>query len=73
MGPQVTACSCLGIFSEKRVESFQLIAPTEPGFYEVRFRTVNRVFEADAFQDWTDANGQEPDGSTTIGIVWVKS
>lgn len=73
LGPQTTICNCLGISSGKKLENFNLIAPTEPGFYEVRFRTVNKVLESNAIAAWTDEKGEEPDSSTTIGIVWVKS
>ena len=54
------------------MEKFNLQAPSDPGIYELRFRTVNQASLVDAFSAWQDDKGQEPDASTTIGVILVK-
>jgi hypothetical protein len=72
MGPQAVICNSLGLFSGTSIEKFTLKAPHAPGFYEIRFRTVNRALEVVAFDDWIDKRGDEPSASTTIGVILVK-
>jgi DNA-binding ferritin-like protein (Dps family) len=73
VGPQTTLCNCLGASCGTKFEEFQLEAPTKPGVYEIRFRTVEKLLEHDALNAWKDENGEEPDASTTIGVIVVKS
>jgi len=73
IGPQTTACNCLGAAAGEGHSKFTLTAPTEPGMYQIRFRTVNKYLEKDALDCWLNENGDEPDASTTIGIIYVKS
>jgi hypothetical protein len=54
-------------------ESFTLIAPTEPGLYQVRFRPVECLTEHEALKKWNDDKGNQPDGKSTIGFVLVRS
>ncbi len=61
-----------GITAGKTIENFTLTAPEKPGMYQVRFRAVDAVFKTTAFNAWEDENGNEPDGTTTIGIIFVK-
>lgn len=71
LGPQ-TSISNPGISAGSKVEQFTLQAPEVPGIYEIRFRTVNSLLESHAFGNWRDDHGNEPDASTTIGVVIVK-
>lgn len=71
-GPQTTIGNELGMAAGESLEQFDLIAPTEPGVYQIRFKLVEALFEQTAFEKWLDENGQEPSGTTTIGIVIVK-
>lgn len=72
-GAQTTIGNELGIIAGESVESFALVAPSEPGIYQIRFRTVEEVLKKAALDDWVDEKGDEPDGTTTIGIIVVKS
>lgn len=72
VGPQTTIGTTLGISSGASHEHFSLIAPAQPGVYEVRFRTADNFMESKAMEAWYDERGNEPDGTTTIGIVYVK-
>jgi len=72
-GVQTTIGTTLGIAAGERHESFTLIAPMNPGFYQIRFRTADQYLEKNALVNWRDDQGNEPDGTTTIGIIYVKS
>jgi hypothetical protein len=72
VGPQTTVATRLGASDGESVEQFHLTAPNVPGFYQVRFRTVNALLESSALNGWFDEQGRQPDGSTTIGIIYVK-
>jgi hypothetical protein len=72
-GPQTTIGNELGIVAGKSEEKFVLTAPQEPGIYQIRFRLVESLFESKAFDAWLDEEGNEPDASTTLGILVVKS
>lgn len=71
LGPQAVVGKMLGISPGETLETFSLSAPNEPGLYEVRFRTADCFLEHFAFDAWNDENGNEPDGTTTIGIIYV--
>lgn len=71
--PQTTIGNELGIVAGHSKETFTLIAPSKPGIYQLRFRLVDSFFKGKALDAWKDEKGNEPDASTTIGIVVVKS
>jgi hypothetical protein len=71
-GGQTTIGNDLGIAVGESLEKFSLIAPQEAGIYQIRFRVVDKLFEGDALKAWVDKKGNEPDGSTTIGLIIVK-
>lgn len=70
-GAQTTIGNEFGIVAGESLEKFALIAPKQPGIYEIRFRLVEAYFESNALNYWTDDNGNEPDGTTTVGVVLV--
>jgi len=72
-GAQTTICNYLGLLAGDSVEKFTLIAPADHGVYEVRFRPAEGLTEKEALKAWTDAQGQEPGASTTIGFIVVAS
>lgn len=53
-------------------EEFAIIAPREPGFYEIRFRPVEGYRESKAKEHWLDSSLHEPDARSTIGVILVK-
>ncbi len=71
-GAQTTIGNYFRISTGESSEMFALIAPQEPGIYQIRFRTVHRFFKGNALDAWIDEKGNEPDGSTTIGLIIVK-
>ncbi len=72
VGPQAVVGHELGLAAGKTREKFTLTAPTEPGMYEIRFRPVEALLKTTALDAWTDEAGNQPDGKTTIGIIFVK-
>jgi len=72
-GPQTTIGTTVGALKGSSIEEFSLTAPTKPGIYQIRFRTANNFLEGKALDHWFDEKGNEPDASTTIGIIYVKS
>lgn len=72
VGPQTTIFNHFGFLAGESLEKFVLIAPSQPGLYEIRFKHVEAILENTAFDAWKDENGNEPDGTTTIGIIYVK-
>ncbi|MGH2611517.1 MAG: hypothetical protein ACRDFB_00535 [Rhabdochlamydiaceae bacterium] len=72
LGPQESICNDLGAVVGKSVEKFTMTAPENKGIYEIRFRVVDSFSESSAFEAWADDEGQEPDATTTIGIIIVK-
>jgi len=71
-GPQTVIGNESGLIAGKTIEKFTLIAPEKKGIYQVRFRSVDALFKTTALNAWEDENGNEPDGTTTIGIIVVK-
>ncbi len=71
-GPQAVIGNEAGLLAGKSREKFTLIAPETPGMYQIRFRPVDALFKHSALHAWKDAEGNEPDGTTTIGIIFVK-
>ncbi len=71
-GPQAVIANESGLIARKSRESFTLIAPDKPGLYQIRFRPVDAYFQSTALHAWKDEAGNEPDGTTTIGIIVVK-
>lgn len=71
-GAQVAIGNELGIVAGESLESFVLIAPSEPGIYQIRFKLVSNLSKNAALEAWVDENGSEPSANTTIGIVVVK-
>ena len=73
-GAQTSIGSGVGYFADKESkEKFVLIAPSKPGFYQVRFRPVESYTEHEALKQWKDDKGQEPDKKNTIGLIYVKA
>ena len=72
-GPQTTVGTTLGAYGGSSEEKFSLTAPMKPGLYQIRFRTADNLLESKALDAWVDEEGNEPDASTTIGIIYVKS
>ncbi len=63
-----------GIFIDDQSQgTFTLIAPTEPGFYKVRFRPIEGYIEHDVLTKWKDEKGKAPDSTATIGLIYVKA
>jgi hypothetical protein len=73
LGGQTTVCNYLGAVAGKSTEAFVLTAPSIQGFYQIRFRVVEELFEEAALKHWVDENGNEPDGATTLGLIYVKA
>jgi hypothetical protein len=71
-GPQAVIGNESGLFAGKSTEKFTLKAPEKAGIYQIRFRTVDTFFKAKALDAWIDEEGNEPDGTTTIGVIIVK-
>lgn len=71
-GAQTTIGNQFGIVAGESLEQFVLIAPAEPGLYQIRFRLAEGLLKGTALNAWVDENGNEPDGTTTIGVVLVK-
>ena len=71
-GPQRTIVKW-GAVGGESIESFDLIAPPTQGIYQIRFRVVESLLEDSALNAWIDENGNEPDLTTTIGLIFVKS
>lgn len=71
-GPQVAIGNELGAVAKESLERFSLVAPNERGIYQLRFRVVESLFESSALDAWVDHEGNEPDGTATIGIIVVK-
>jgi hypothetical protein len=70
-GPQVVIGS-EGLADGKTKEVFTLVAPERTGIYQIRFRPAKIIFKSSAFDTWQDADGNEPDATTTIGLIVVK-
>ncbi len=71
-GAQTTIGNELGILAGESREKFSLHAPMKPGLYQVRFKLAENLLEKKALHAWTDSKGNEPDASTTIGIIFVR-
>jgi hypothetical protein len=71
-GPQVVIGHESGLIARKSWETFTLRAPDKPGLYQIRFKPVDAYLKSTALQAWKDEDGNEPDGTTTIGIIVVK-
>lgn len=69
IGPQTSIGTTIGFNAGASLETFTLHAPLEPGFYEVRFGVADSFFYQNA---WPDEEGDQPDASTTIGVIYVK-
>ncbi len=72
IGGQTTIGNELGATAGESLEKFDLIAPKEPGIYQIRFRLVRDVFASGALQAWVDEAGNEPSAAQTVGIVVVR-
>ncbi len=70
-GAQTTVCNSLGTAGSKTLEKFNLIAPTVPGIYEIRFRPVESFIESTALKEWYNKEGNQPSAETTVGVVVV--
>lgn len=71
-GPQAVIANESGLVAGKTRETFTLTAPNKPGIYQIRFRSVDALLETTALNAWVDDKGDEPNGETTIGIIFVK-
>ncbi|HLB59480.1 MAG TPA: hypothetical protein VJL87_05290, partial [Bdellovibrionota bacterium] len=71
-GAQAVIGNESGLVAGKTVEKFTLIAPEKAGMYQIRFRSVEAFLKKTALDAWKDEEGNEPDGKTTIGIIFVK-
>lgn len=72
VGPQAVIGNESGLLAGKSRETFTLKAPDKPGIYEIRFKSVNAYLQSTAIHAWQDEAGNEPDGTTTIGIIIVQ-
>lgn len=70
-GAQTTVGNSLGAVAGSSIEKFVLIAPKEAGVYQIRFRSVEAFLEGNALAAWIDEQGNEPDGTTTLGLIFV--
>lgn len=73
VGPQTTIGNELGLLAGESLERFSLIAPSKDGTYQVCFRAAQGLLQKTALDAWIDENGNEPDATTAIGIIFVKS
>ena len=73
VGPQTTVGTSLGAYGGSSKEEFFLTAPKEPGIYQIRFRAADNFLQCNALDAWFDEKGEEPNASTIIGIIYVKS
>lgn len=73
VGPQITVGTSLGACGGASKEEFILTAPNEPGMYQIRFRGADNFLGSSALESWYDEKGEEPNASTIIGILYVKS
>lgn len=71
-GPQAVIGNESGLFAGKTREKFTLTAPEKKGFYQIRFRPVDALFQSTALDGWVDDHNHEPSAKTTIGIIVVK-
>lgn len=71
-GPQAVIGNETGFFAGQSIEKFTLVAPDRSGIYQIRFRTVEALTKTGAIEAWVDKDGNEPDGTTTIGLIVVK-
>ncbi len=71
-GPQTTIGNEIGFAAKTSREKFTLNAPDKAGIYEVRFRCVDALFKSTGLEAWKDEGGNEPDATTTIGIIVVR-
>ncbi len=72
-GAQTTIGTGVGIIADKESkDNFVLIAPKEPGLYQVRFKSVENYTESEALKKWYNEDGKEPSGNKTIGFIYVK-
>lgn len=69
-GPQA---SFQKFFGGETQEHVALIAPSEPGLYQIRFRLTEAVLETTAFDQWLDKEGKGPGAACTIGFIIVQS
>lgn len=70
--PQAVIGNESGLTAGKSTEKFTLRAPEKAGIYQIRFRTVDAYTKSAALDAWKDGEGNEPDGTTTIGLIIVK-
>lgn len=73
VGGITTIGNTIGSAAGDTIQRFAFTAPTVPGFYQVRFRTVEKWTETEALKEWINPSAQEPDATTTIGIIYVKN
>lgn len=73
VGGLTTIGNTIGSAAGDTIQRFTFTAPTTPGFYQVRFRTVEKWTETEALKEWIDTAAQEPDATTTIGVIYVKN
>lgn len=72
VGAQTTIGNELGIVAGPSKEKFSLVAPQEPGIYQIRYTVAETVFEKKARHSWVDKKGNEPSAATTIGVIVVQ-
>lgn len=71
-GAQAVIGNEFGLVAGKSRENFTIIAPEKPGMYQIRFRSIEALSKTTALDAWKDERGDEPDGKTTIGLIFVK-
>jgi hypothetical protein len=71
VGPQ-EAIGTFGLTAGDSLAHFELKAPLQKGIYQLRFRTVEQLTKSEAMQHWLDPKGNEPDGTTTVGLIIVR-
>jgi hypothetical protein len=70
-GAQDCITHTLGFWNSKGKGSFTLVAPKEPGIYEVRFMLTDGLTCQAARNAWNEG-GKEPSNAATIGVVIVE-
>ena len=65
------ACLFNGGIQEQGIRNFKIIAPKEPGFYEIRFRYAQDYDCENAIKSWWDRDGV-PGQDATVGYITVR-
>lgn len=67
-GAQVSIGKHIGLRAGKELEEFEIMAPKDPGIYEIGFKTVQAAFESDAMHEWNEGSNSQ---IRRIGLIIV--